>query len=58
MYWFAGYNYGAWKYDPYSIRNLTVNDSIPNGQKAKMIVDSEQNLWVGTVGDGIFKNQR
>ena len=60
MYWFAGWNYGAWKYDPSSIRNLTVNDSIPRVNKSRMIVDSEQTLWVGTGGQGIFeiKNEK
>ena len=60
MYWFAGYNYGAWKYDPHSIRNLTKKDSIPDGFKSKMIVDSEQTLWVSTGGQGIFeiKNEK
>ena len=55
MYWFAGFNYGAWKYDPSSIRNLTENDSIPNAQKTKMIIDSDQTLWVSTGGQGILK---
>ena len=60
MYWFAGFNYGAWKYDPHSIRNLTKKDSIPDGFKSKMIVDSEQTLWVSTGGQGIFeiKNEK
>jgi len=60
MYWFAGFNYGAWKYDPSSIRNLTENDSIPNAQKTKMIIDSDQTLWVSTSGQGIFeiKNEK
>ena len=39
MYWVSGWQHGAWKYDPSSIRNLTVNDSIPASGKNKMIVD-------------------
>ena len=55
IYWFAGWNYGAWKYDPLSIRNLTTNDSIPRSAKDVMIVDADQTLWVGTRNQGIFK---
>ncbi|MBL51975.1 MAG: hypothetical protein CMG57_08475 [Candidatus Marinimicrobia bacterium] len=60
MYWFAGWQYGAWKYDPSSIRNLTVNDSIPLSLKSRMIVDPEKTLWVGTNGQGIYeiKNEK
>ena len=39
MYWVSGWQHGAWKYDPSSIRNLTVNDSIPASGKNKMIVE-------------------
>ena len=60
MYWFAGWNYGAWKYDPSSIRNLTKKDSIPESQKTKMIIDSDQTLWASTSGQGILeiKNEK
>ena len=51
MYWVSGWQHGAWKYDPSSIRNLTVNDSIPASGKNKMIVDSDQTLWVATADD-------
>ena len=60
MYWVTGWQHGAWKYDPSSIRNLTVNDSIPRFRMSKMIVDSDQTLWVATGGGGILeiKNEK
>ena len=61
MYWVSGWQHGAWKYDPSSIRNLTVNDSIPASGKNKMIVDSDQKpCGLPLLADGILeiKNEK
>ena len=60
IYWFTGWGNGAWKYDPSSIRNLTMNDSIPWVRKTRMIVDADHTLWIGTENQGILeiKNEK
>ena len=48
VYWFSTYGNGVWKYDPFSVINLTRTDNVPTTQKSGIVSDKDNNVWVGT----------
>ena len=54
VYWFSTYGNGVWKYDPFSVINLTRTDNVPTSQKSGIISDKDNNIWVGT-REGLIK---